>query len=333
MLKRARVVAEESLRVTFDGPGVTGGTINARQLGLSLVNLADAITSAHAAVRSDDLPAPTINIRETGEGSFWVDLTVLVESGPVQSVIEALAGKYSTAAANLGGIVGLTITSMGFLKWRKGRKVKKTERIAAPDAQPDPITGIVPAESVRVEFVDGTVATIPAAVWAASESANFQKAARDTVRPAASQGIDSVKIEHTDSAYSQNEELTVTNDEVEFFDLPEPEEAVETTSTYKALVSPHAINFEKGKKWRLSDGERSFLATIADEDFAREVDNGRIHIGKHDSFRVELQESITAPKSSRPKTAITVLKVLEHISAGRQQEFDYDQQLPDGVSN
>lgn len=35
-------MAEESLRVTFDGPGFTDGTINARQLGLSLVNLADA---------------------------------------------------------------------------------------------------------------------------------------------------------------------------------------------------------------------------------------------------------------------------------------------------
>jgi hypothetical protein len=325
MLMRRRIVAEESLRVTFDGPGVTGGTINARQLGLSLVNLADAITSAHAAVRSEDLPAPTINIRETGEGSFWVDLTVLVESGPVQSVIEALAGKYSTAAANLGGIVGLTITAMGFLKWRKGRKVKKTERLTPPDAKPDPVTGIVAAESVRVEFVDGTIATIPAAVWAASESANFQKAARDTVRPAASQGIDFIKIQHTDSAYSQNEELVVTEAEVEYFDLPEPEAAVETTSRYNALVSPNAINFEKGKKWRLSDGERSFLATIADEDFAREVDKGRIHIGKHDSFRVELQESITAERNSRPKSSITVLKVLEHISGGRQQEFDYEQ--------
>lgn len=332
MLKWRRVVAEESLRVTFDGPGVTDGTINARQLGLSLVNLADAITSAHAAVRSGDLPAPTINIRETGEGSFWVDLTVLVESGAVQSVIEALAGKYSTAAANLGGIVGLTVSAMGFLKWRKGRKVKRAERLPAPDAQPDPITGITAAESVRVEFVDGTVATIPAAVWAASESANFQKAARDTVRPAASQGIDYIKIEHTDSLYTQNEELTVTNEEVEYFDLPEPDEPTETTSTYKALVSPHAINFEKGKKWRLSDGERSFLAAIADEDFAREVDNGRIHIGKHDSFRVTLQETITAHKSSRPKTSITVLKVLEHISAGRQQEFDYEQ-LPDSALN
>lgn len=324
MLKKRRVVAEESLRVTFDGPGVTDGTINARQLGLSLVNLADAITSAHAAVRSDSVPAPSINIRETGEGSFWVDLTVVVESGAVQSVIEALAGKYSTAAANLGGIVGLTVSAMGFLKWRRGRKVKKAERVAAPNAQPDPITGIVAAESVRIEFVDGTVATIPAAVWAASESANFQKAARDAVRPASTQGIDYIQIRHTDSLYSQDEELTVTNEEVEYFDLPDPDEATETTSTYKALVSPHAINFEKGKKWRLSDGERSFLAAIADEDFAREVDNGRIHIGKHDSFRVTLQETITTQKSSRPKTSITVLKVLEHISAGRQQEFDYE---------
>lgn len=325
-------MAEESLRVTFDGPGVTDGTINARQLGLSLVNLADAITSAHAAVRSDDIPPPTVNICDTGEGSFWVDLTVLVESGAVQSVIEALAGKYSTAAANLGGIVGLTVTAMGFLKFRKGRKVRKTERLPAPNAQPDLITGIVAAESVKVEFVDGTVATIPAAVWAASESANFQRAARDTVRPAASQGIDYIKIEHTDSVYSQNEQLIVTNEEVEYFDLPEPEEATETNSIYKALVSPHTINFERGKKWRLSDGERSFLADIADEDFAREVDNGRIHIGKHDSFRVTLRETIITHESSQPKTSITVLEVLEHISAGRQQEFDFEN-MPDETHN
>lgn len=230
----------------------------------------------------------------------------------------------------MGGIVGLTVSAMGFLKWRKGRKVVEAERLTAPDARPDPITGITAAESVKVEFVDGTVATIPAAVWAASESANFQKAARDTVKPAASQGIDYIKIEHTDSVYSQNEELTVTNEEVDYFDLPEPDEATETTSTYKALVSPNAINVEKGKKWRLSDGDRSFMADIADEDFAREVDNGRIHIVKHDSFRVTLQERITTNKSMRPKTSITVLKVLEHISAGRQQEFDYEQ-LPDSA--
>lgn len=325
-------MAEESLRVTFDGPGVTGGTINARQLGLSLVNLADAITSAHAAVRHDGMASPTIVIRETGEGSFWVDLTILVESGAVQTAIDALAGKYATAAANPGGLVGLTLTSMGFLKLRKGRKIKKTERLAAADAKPDPLTGIVAAESVRVEFVDGTIATIPAAVWAASESANFQKAARDTVKPAASPGIERIRLEHTDSAHSQNEEIAVTSDEVEYFSLPEIVDSTETVSTYNALVSPNTIDFEKGKKWRLNDGERTFLATIADEDFAREVDNGRIHIGKHDSFRVTLQETITTHRLSRPKTSIAVLKMLEHVSAGRQQVFDYDQ-LPGDVLN
>ena len=304
-------MTEEFLRITFDGPSITYGTIDARILGSSLVNLSDAITSAHAAIRADAIPSPNIQIRETGEGSFWVDLLVVVESGAVQSVVDSLSGKYATAAANLGGIVGLTVASMSFLKFRKGRKVKRTERFPAPDAQPDLTKGTTPTEYVKVEFVDGTIATIPAAVWTASESANFQKAARDTVRAAASPDINYIKLQHIGSTYADNEELTVTDQDIGSFDLPESEEPTETISTYNALVNPTTINFEKGKKWRLREGDRSFLAKIEDEDFARELDNGRIHIGKHDSFRVTLRETITAHVSARPKTTISVLKVLE----------------------
>ena len=76
------------------------------------------------------------------------------------------------------------------------------------------------------------------------------------------------------------------------------------------------VSFAEGNKWRLSDGEHTFFATIKDEGFLRRVDARQEAFRKGDVLRcrVTLQQWQTET-GLRPEW--TVDQVLEHIPAGR----------------
>lgn len=301
MKKWSRVVAEETMRVVFSGVAVDDGTIDARQLGSSLVNLADAVGSAHSAVRFPDMPSPVITIRETGQGSFWIELVVSVEQGALQTVTDGLTGKYVEAALNLSGLVGLVVVALSSVKGRKGRKAKRIEESSAKDV-------------VKVEYIDGTKIEYPAAVWRVMENPNFQKSARGLVRPVTTDGISHMEISATDDA--ERESVTITKDEFKDFEIPETDGPESITSEAEIYVSPVTVEFSAGKKWRLNDGDRDLQATIIDADFLARVDSGATSINKLDMFKVLLRTDQTIMPNGRPRTEHTVVQVLKHNRAG-----------------
>lgn len=90
-----------------------------------------------------------------------------------------------------------------------------------------------------------------------------------------------------------------------------------------ALLIESAV-FKEGNKWRFSDGEHSFPATIIDEEFIKRVNEGSARFGKGDELvaRVRFTQSGTFGSLKLDRT---IIKVLEHKippRTGRLFTFD-----------
>ena len=79
--------------------------------------------------------------------------------------------------------------------------------------------------------------------------------------------------------------------------------------------------FRESLQWRFSDGERSFSAQMADEEFLKRLDNGE-RFGKGDRLTVEMKiEQVREGETLKLNRSI--LKVLDHRDAASQSVILY----------
>ena len=81
------------------------------------------------------------------------------------------------------------------------------------------------------------------------------------------------------------------------------------------------ISFKDGNKWRLSNGDNEFYATIADEKFLSQINSNDIKFSKSDSFKakVQIEQKLTGDGI---KTFYTVKEILEYKST-TQMRLDF----------
>lgn len=307
-MKKQRIVAEGAMRITFSGPGVLSGAIDARELGRTLVSLSDAFHLAQALKNEPEAPKAALTITATGEGSFWVDLLLVVESGAVQAALDALTHKYTEAALNLTTIVGTVFGTFAFIKNRKGKKVIKVEPASDPSR-------------VIVRHSDGTTENIPSDVWLLAKNPAFQKAAKETVKPLSKPGIDEMKMEATE-VKGAIEPLQLVKSDYKDFQLTDDSEPEPLSRTEEVYVTPVAANFERGKPWRLSNGANTISAAIEDAEFLQKIDDGLLRIGPTDNFKVLLRTDQEVTGAGKLKSTYAVEQVLRRLVPGEQGEFN-----------
>lgn len=295
------------MRVTFSGPGISSGSIDARELGRTLVGLADAVHAVQAVKAAPETPRASLTITATGEGSFWVDLALVVESGAVQAAVDALTGKYMDAGLNVSAVVTVVLGAFAYMKRRKGREVTRVAEIPNSDR-------------VKVHHEDGTVEDIPADVWLVAKNSAFQKAAKQTVAPLAKDGIDAMSIETKDPAVIA-EPVTIEKTNYRDFQVTDDSEPEPSSRTDEMYVSPVAPNFEHGKSWRLNDGASNISAHIEDDEFLERIDEGLLRVGPKDTFKVLLRTDQEVLDTGKIRTTYTVVQVLRRVIAGEQGEF------------
>jgi len=79
-----------------------------------------------------------------------------------------------------------------------------------------------------------------------------------------------------------------------------------------------SLSFKPGHKWRFTDGENTFTASIEDEKFLQEVANHEHAFAKGDTFICEVRIRQYKTPSGMLKVERTIIKVKEHIEAPRQ---------------
>ena len=76
-------------------------------------------------------------------------------------------------------------------------------------------------------------------------------------------------------------------------------------------------SYKEGLKWRFTDGERQYYASISDEEFWAEFNRNEISFFRDDRLRVKLLVQQTEDDSGNLTTTYEVLKILDHQSAQR----------------
>jgi len=91
---------------------------------------------------------------------------------------------------------------------------------------------------------------------------------------------------------------------------------VESESTIGlAIESP---TFKEGNKWRFFDGQNSFYAEVADEEFLAKVNDGRERFGKGDILIVRMKTTQVSALETL-KIERTILEVIKHKIGYHQQ--------------
>lgn len=290
-------MAETGFSVTYDGPALTDGRMEVRDLAPALLALGELFREANT-IANPTQPAVTLQIRATERGSFTIEL-LIVQHG-LQSLIDLFSGDAADALSNLKELL-LAPSAVGLIwliKRLRGRSIRRR------DPQPD--------GTIRLVLDDETSLDVPAGTMQLHQRLTVRKLVREVLSPLDKDGVDIVQFRR-----DAGQEVTV---EVVAGDLPsfEPREDAEQLldSTVTMNLEISSVAFHEGNKWRLNDGAGTFWATIADQEFLDRVDARQESFAKGDILRCRIRFE-QARTSEGLRTERTVEEVLEHIPASR----------------
>lgn len=254
--------------ILYDGQPVAEGTIDARDLAPALLALADLVDEA-APLIDPNLPRLSLRVRpDFKEGSFEIYLEI---ANLYAKFVSLFSGADAQAWSSFFQIVGLSGAAGVFqLIFRsKGRKPTKVT--------------IERKETVTVTFEGDQPFIVDSRVWALFQNFRARKAIEKILSPLAERGFDLFKIKHNGS-----ESLSVTEAEAAYFKAPSEHEGetISEVDTRVVIVSP---SFNRGNKWRVSDGARTLYVAIQDEAFERSVQQGVETFRKGDTLHVTLR--------------------------------------------
>lgn len=117
-------MSSAEFRVVYNGPSLSRHVMNVQQLGPALLAIGDLCQEANRVLNGEQMPPIVVNVKATHQGCF--DIRLMLEH-PKDVGILVGAGLFT--AEELLKYIGLAMTTAtslwGFLKWKKGRRLKK----------------------------------------------------------------------------------------------------------------------------------------------------------------------------------------------------------------
>lgn len=288
-----------SFSIVYDGPPVSEGTIDARDLAPALLAFADLVDEA-APLIDPSLHQLSLRVRpDFREGSFEIYLEV---ANLYSKFVGLFGGTDAQAWASFIQIIGFSgaIGVFQFLKRAKGRKPSKVtfER----------------QEKVTITFEGEDQFDVDSRVWQLSQNSQARKAIEKVVSPLMDRGFDLFKIKK-----DGKDSLTVNETEATYFKAPIEHES-ETTSEVNTRVVIVAPSFNLGNKWRVSDGGSTLYVAIKDQEFERSVQQGAEAFRKGDILHVTMQTTQWL-EGGKLCTEYAISKVHRHEQGPKQQKL------------
>ena len=294
-------MSEDHFRIVFEGPAVDDGEMEIGQLAPSLLALGRLLEAVDLAVNGE---AGRVRVKvkaDTRRGSFDVGIALDF----LHSVKEWLLSPEGTAVTDIVSITGIgvlpgTIGLIQLVRWLSGRHI--AAKIVLKDG------------NVRIETNDGTSITVIAPVSRIIDDPVIRQHLERVTEPLRSDGVDAIRFrtaEHRAEIISADEapafEAIVNGD-------PTSRASFEATYQIKRLY------FERGRKWRLSNGAQTILAEIEDEAFWSRVERSEESFAADDYLRciVRMDQWLNTVGL---RTEYAIERVIEHIAAPKQNRF------------
>ena len=102
--------------------------MSVRDLAPALIALSDAVREAQQLTHPGEAE-PSLDIQALREGSFAIDLLLREGAGLLQSAIDLLSGRESTAGANLTGLVGGIFGAFHVIKYPASRRIRRQDQL------------------------------------------------------------------------------------------------------------------------------------------------------------------------------------------------------------
>ena len=206
-----------------------------------------------------------------------------------------------------GGISGI----FALIKKIGDRKIKKAER--------------EDKNLVKLTLSDGDVILTTKGTMQVYINADSRKAMEKVIKPLSQDGIDSFELRNPDNPDDKRAIESINKEEAAYFKSPpiSDDEKIEKLPEQEMTVKITSVNFEKGLKWRLTDGNNTFWAKIEDEEFLAKVDDHDLVFGNGDMLRVRyyVQQVV---KNGNLSSEYVVTKVLEVKEKPQQIQLDFE---------
>jgi hypothetical protein len=299
-------MAGEHFRVIYDGPAVEDGEMDVSQLAPSLLALGKLIENADA-VRTGEAGRVRVRVRaDMKRGSFDVAIAVhgLVETALAWAMTPDGAGTLALlglVGVNVIGVAGGTARGVvQVVRWLRGRRV-------SGQLIEDGNTTLVTEDGDRL-VVDPTVARMV-------QDPSIRQPLERFTEPLREEGVDKIRFEKNEGVVSE----IIESAEASAFTAASGGDP-NSSDTFRATYQIKRLFFERGRKWRLSNGAQTIQAEITDELFWAKIDASEETFSKEDYLVciVRMDQWLSA---AGLRTEYTVVRVDDHIYPPKQDRL------------
>lgn len=305
-------------RIAYVGDALNNGEMEVRELAPALMAFADLVESAHYALGGTDPIRILLNQDSLRKGSF--DVTMILDMGILEQaklfagmardsgladLMEVLG--WGKEAAEIGSVVGI----FALVKKVRGRKMSDIQE---------------KEEKVEIRLEDGAIVCTNAKTMKIFLDAKCRMSVEKVVQPLKMDGIEQFELRNPDTPDSKFPIEKIEKNDVAFFKAP-PAASIqdiqlESPADMELTVEITSVNFKKGHKWLLSDGNSTFWASIQDEDFAKRVEEGQISFACGDMMKIRyhVQQNI---KNGKLSSEYVITEVLDIIRKPTQIQIDF----------
>lgn len=296
---------KEYFQVVYDGPALVSHEMDIRDLAPALLAISDVLDESNKIVYGDRTKV-LVNVKGSFKtGSFGIELSVA--QLPIDQLVSLFDSDGANAAANLLQILGFIIPGgglIGFLLWLKNRKIKTIENV-------DDTKTIIEVENEEEKYEANP--TIIALFSNVKVRTSIQKVIAE---PLSREGIDTFTIKQN------GQETTIKSEDKDYFRLSEIPDELLRDQEREVILTVVTISFAEGHKWKFSDGNVEFYATISDKDFVDKVQSNKDGFFKDDIFKVKLREKQWISDTGL-KSDYEIVKIIEHRSGAKQIKLPF----------
>lgn len=297
---------KEYFRIVYDGSALQSNEMDIRDLAPALLAVSDVLNESNKIIYGDRTRVQ-VNVKGSFKtGSFGIELSVAQFS--IDQLISLFDSDGANAASNLLQIVGFAIPGgglIGLLLWLKNRRIKKIENV-------DDMRTVIEVED------EEKYETSPKVIALFSNVKIRTSIQKIVTEPLSREGVDTLTIKN------DRQETTIKKEEKDYFNLSEiPDELLkdQVRDVYLKVLS---ISFVERHKWKFSDGNVEFFATITDEDFIKKVQESKDGFYKDDLFQVRLREKQWISDTGI-KSDYEIEKIIDHRSGAKQIKLPFEE--------
>ena len=293
-------MSRASFTIAYDGPALSGGVMDVRDLAPALMALGQLLDAANVTVNGDTAQLK-LQVRATAPGSFQISFD-LVQSWTTQ-VLHFFASDQVAGATNLlAWVLGVGAPATGSLLWLtkklRGGTPVRVEQLSS--------------NMMRLTFEEETF-DIPLELLRLYQDLSVRNALQKLIQePLKQEGIDEFQVKVDGIVIEKITEIDAT-----YFSKPVLQDEILIDELRSSAFSIVSLAFKEDNKWRLFDGNTQISASISDSDFLAKVDTNQLAFSKGDILMCEVRV-VQRRTIDGLKTDYIVERVVEHRPAARQ---------------